>query len=160
MSQPNETGNPFDPAGLFRTMRDASMDSWSKMMIQLVHTDAYAQATGAMLDAWLTASAPFQRAIEDAMSRVLTNLNMPTRSDVTSLAERLTNVEVRLDDLEAKLDEVLRAASRPAPTPAAPGETSSPGGRADEEKGRRRGKGGASRHGANPNPESNSGEKK
>jgi hypothetical protein len=39
----------------------------------------------------------------------LTRLNMPMRSDVTSLAERLTNVEMRLDDLDAKLDDIHRA---------------------------------------------------
>ena len=58
-----------------------------------------------MMDAWLTTSAPFRKAIETTMTQALTKLNMPTRADVTSLAERLTNIEMRLDDLEAKLDE-------------------------------------------------------
>ena len=114
MSQKNDTPNPFDPAGMFKSMRDAGMDSWSKMMIQLVNTDAYAQATGAMMDAWLTTSMPFRKAIETTMTQVLTQLNMPTRADVTSLAERLTNIEMRLDDLEAKLDEAQRPARKPA----------------------------------------------
>jgi polyhydroxyalkanoate synthesis regulator phasin len=85
-------------------MRDAGMDAWSKMMIQLVNTEAYAQATGTMMDAWLTTSAPFRKALETTMTQVLTQLNMPTRTDITSLAERLTNIEMRLDDLDAKID--------------------------------------------------------
>jgi hypothetical protein len=36
------------------------------MMIQLVNNDAYAQASGTMLDAWLTSSAPFRKAVESA----------------------------------------------------------------------------------------------
>ena len=64
MSENNDTFNPFDPTGMFKSMRDANMDAWSKMMIQLVNTDAYAKATGAMLDAWLATSAPFRKAIE------------------------------------------------------------------------------------------------
>jgi uncharacterized protein YpuA (DUF1002 family) len=116
MSQPNETFNPFDPTGMFKNMRDSGLDAWSKMMIQFVNTDAYAQATGTMLDAWLTTSAPFHKALETAMTGVLTKLHMPTRTDITSLAERLTNIEMRLDDLEAKLDESLRGA-RKAPGP-------------------------------------------
>jgi BMFP domain-containing protein YqiC len=96
-------------------MRDTGMDSWSKMMIQLVNNDAYAQASGAMLDAWLTSSAPFRKAIESAMTQVLTQLNMPTRTDITSLAERLTHIEMRLDDLEAKLDERPRSESKATP---------------------------------------------
>ena len=114
MSQKSDEQQAFDPFGAWKNMRDSGMDAWSKMMIQLVNTDAYAQATGAMLDAWLTSSAPFRKAIESAMTQVLTQLNMPTRTDITSLAERLTHIEMRLDDLEAKLDERPHQ-PRPAP---------------------------------------------
>jgi hypothetical protein len=113
MSQTTETFNPFDPAGMFKGLRDANLDAWSKMMIQFVNSEAYAQATAVMLDSWLTNSWVFRKAIESSMTQALTSLNMPTRDDVTRLAERLTNIEVRLDDLEVKLDEVRRS-SRPA----------------------------------------------
>jgi hypothetical protein len=117
MSHKDET-NPFDPTGMFKSMRDASMDAWSKMMIQLVNSDAYAKANGAMMDAWLTSSSPFRKALESTMSQVLTQLNMPTRSDVTGLNERLTNIEMRLDDLEAKIDTSQRAVSKATPSKA------------------------------------------
>jgi hypothetical protein len=104
MSQTNDTFNPFDPTGMFKGLRDGGMESWSKMMIQLVNSDAYAQATGALLDAWLSSSSVFRKLIESTVTQVLTSLNMPTRSDITSLAERLTNIEKRLDDLDAKLN--------------------------------------------------------
>jgi hypothetical protein len=113
MSQNTETFNPFDPTGVFKTMRDANVDAWSKAMVQLVNTEAYAQATAVMLDAWLSTSGPFRKAIETAVTKVLTSVNMPTRDDVTRLAERLTNIELRLDNLEVKLDEA-RNSSRPA----------------------------------------------
>jgi len=106
MSQSDDTFNPFDPTGVFKTMRDSGMESWSKMMIQLVNTDAFAQANGAMLDAWLSNSAPLRKALESSMAQTLAKLNMPTRADFISLAERLTNIELRLDDLEAKLEEM------------------------------------------------------
>jgi hypothetical protein len=114
MSEKNEAFNPFDPTGMFKNMRDTGMDAWSKLLIQLVNTDAYAQATGTMLDAWLSSSAPFRKMLETTMTQVLINFNMPTRSDVTNLAERLTNIEMRLDDLEAKLDENPRGARKGA----------------------------------------------
>src|SRR5438477_12196990 len=104
MSQTNDTFNPFDPTGMFKGLRDAGMDNWSKMMIQLVNSDAYAEATGAMLDAWLSSWSVFRKLIEATVTRVLTSLNMPTRTDITGLAERLTNIEKRLDDLDAKLE--------------------------------------------------------
>ena len=114
MSQ-NNTFNPFDPTGVFKNLRDAGMDAWSKTMIDLVNTEAYAKATGAMLDAYLTTSAPFRKALEASMSQALANCNMPSRSDVVRLAERLTNIEMRLDDLDARLEEGLRAANGAGP---------------------------------------------
>ena len=116
MSQPNETFNPFDPAGMLKSVREAGMDAWSKAMIQLVNSEAYAQATAATLDAWLTTSAPFRKAVESAMTQALINLNMPTRSDVIGVAERLTNIELRLDDLDARLDTLPSPVARPAGT--------------------------------------------
>lgn len=104
MSEKHDGFNPFDPTGMLKSMRDSSMESWSKSMMELVHTDSYAEATGAMLDAWLTTSTPFQKVLEAAMSQSLANASMPTRADVVSLAERLTNIEMRLDDLETMLD--------------------------------------------------------
>ena len=109
MSKQPDITNPLDPLGTWRAARDASLESWSKMMIDLVNSEAYSQATSQWLDTYLTLSQPFQRAIETTMTRVLTGLNMPTRTDVTNLAGRLTNVEVRLDDLDAKLDDVEHA---------------------------------------------------
>ena len=111
MSQSNDTFNPFDPTGMLKEMRDTNMDAWAKMMVELVHTDAYAEATGRMLDTWLSASGPFRKAVENSMTQALTGLNLPVREDVTRLAERLTNIEMRLDDLEAKIDNSLNAAS-------------------------------------------------
>jgi hypothetical protein len=121
MSQTNDAYNPFDPTGMFKTMRDANMDAWSKMMIQLVNSEAYAQATGAMLDAWLSNSVPFRKALEVAMTHTLANLSMPSRAEVTRLAERLTNIEMRLDDLEARLEQGRRPPRRSAGPKADPG---------------------------------------
>ncbi len=112
-SKQPEPLNPLDPFGALRTMRDANMESWSKMMIELVNSEAYSQMMSRWANTYFTVSQPFQQLLDTAMTRVLTQLNMPTRDDVTRLAERLTNIETRLDDLDAKLDEFQRAA-RPA----------------------------------------------
>jgi len=118
MSDQSETTNPLDPFESMNTlwetnlknlksMRDTSLESWSKMMIDMVNSDEYNQATGQWLDTYLTMSQPMKRIIDMTMTQVLTGLNMPMRSDVTSLAERLTNIEMRMDDQDAKLDDIL-----------------------------------------------------
>ena len=113
MSDANNKFDFFDPTGMLKTLRNEQMDSWAKVMIQFVNNEAYADATGKMLDAWLSNSGPFRKLIENTMQQTLANLSLPSRDEVTRLAGRLTNIEMRLDDLDAKLDEVLRTI-RPA----------------------------------------------
>ena len=107
MAEKQETFNPFDPAGIFREMRDTNMDAWAKIMTQAVNTDAYSEATGKMLDAWLSSSAPFRKAMDKSMSTALSNLHIPSTEDLTRLHERLTNIEMRIDDIDAKIDTLL-----------------------------------------------------
>jgi hypothetical protein len=120
MNNQSETNNPLDPFDIMNTMRDANLktwksmrdtnlESWSKMMIDLVNSEDYSQATGQWLDAYLTLSQPFKGMIDTMMTQVLTGMNMPMRTDVSGLAERLTNIETRLDDQDAKLDDILNA---------------------------------------------------
>lgn len=110
MTQKNNQTDPLDPFAMWRTMRDQSLENWSKIMIDTVNSEAYARATGNLLESTLATSAPFRTMIENAMNQVMTQLNLPLRTDVTSLAERLTHIEMRLDDIEAKLDTFERSA--------------------------------------------------
>jgi polyhydroxyalkanoic acid synthase PhaR subunit len=105
---PTHDGKPFDPMEPWRAARDIYMDAWGKTMVDMVNSEAYAQATGAMLDSYMTVSAPFREAVEKAMLKTLEQLAMPSRADVVSIAERITNIEMRLDDLDAKLDTIQR----------------------------------------------------
>jgi hypothetical protein len=66
-----------------------------------------------MLDSYLTVSTPFREAIEKSMLKTLEQLAMPSRADIVSIAERMTNIEMRLDDMDAKLDNVLRLIAPP-----------------------------------------------
>ncbi|QEE30087.1 hypothetical protein FTW19_20140 [Terriglobus albidus] len=98
--------NQSDPMETFREMRDAYLDLWSKNMIELVNSDGYAQASGAMLDNYLSASAPFREIFEKTMSQTLQQFGLPTNADFAGLAGRLTNIEMRLDDMDAKLNHI------------------------------------------------------
>lgn len=109
-------GKPFDPVESFREMRDNYLDSWAKVMIDVVNTDAYARATGSMLETALSMSAPFRTAVEKAMLQTLQQLSMPSRNDFISLAQRVSNVEMKLDDVDAKLDRIVKHLTKqPAP---------------------------------------------
>jgi hypothetical protein len=107
-------GKDVDPMAAFREVRDDYLDAWSKTMVDAVNTEAYAKASGTMLDTYLSASAPFREIMEKSMLQALQQLSMPSRADVISLAERLTNVEMKLDDMDAKLDKLTNLRKQPA----------------------------------------------
>jgi hypothetical protein len=107
----NQSGSsrPFDPIESFRGMRDSYLDAMAKAMVEVVNTEGYAQASGAMLDTSLTMSAPYREALEKTMLQVLQQLSLPSRQDFIALAERFTNFEMRLDDIDAKLDQIAKS---------------------------------------------------
>ena len=131
VSQPSDKGNavnPFDPLGFWRTTQDSALDSWSKSMVELVNSQPYAEATARMLDSYLSMSIPMRKLLSQTMEQTLSQFNMPSRTEVISLAERLTNIEMRLDDMDARMDDILRllksvasaqASATPAERPAA-----------------------------------------
>ncbi len=129
----------------WRGMRDTYLDAWAKSMVEMVNTEAYAQATGSMLDTYLTVSAPFREAVEKAMLKTLEQLAMPSRADVVSIAERMTNIEMRLDDMDAKLDLLCKLAAvaspaRPTRSVIAPSKAPQKAKKATSRKSVRRGK--------------------
>ena len=118
MSDP-KADRPYDPFEAWRGMRDASLEAWAKVMTDAVQTDAYAQSTGAMLDAYLTTSGPFHEFIQKVIAQTLQELNLPSRVELSGMSDRLTNIERSLDDIDAKLDQIAgklaSAASPKAP---------------------------------------------
>lgn len=111
MSKQPETPNPFDLYENWRTMRDTSLEAWSKVMIDWVNSEPYSYAASQLLDNYLVVSQPFLHAVETIMTQLLARLNIPMRSDVTGLAERLTNLEIRMDDMDVRLDAIQQAIS-------------------------------------------------
>jgi hypothetical protein len=109
----DENTRHSDPFESFRGLRDSYLNAMSKTMVEAVNTETYAQATGAMLDYCLSASAPFRDVLEKSMAQALQQLSLPSRQEVATLAERFTNMEMRLDDLDAKLDRVLSVMAAP-----------------------------------------------
>lgn len=119
MSDQPAGGKAADPLEQWRDLRDVYMSAWAKAMGEAVNSEAYAQASGAVLDTCLTASSPIRDAQQKVMISALEQLNMPSRAEFVSLAERLANIELLLDDMAAKLDQIHEATTR-AVSPVAP----------------------------------------
>ena len=137
---PTNDGKRFDPMEPWRGVRDVYLDAWAKSMVDMVNSEAYAQATGTMLDTYLSVSAPFRESIEKAMLKALEQLSMPSRADVVSIAERMTNIEMRLDDMDAKLDNIQRLAAASSVTRTQPARAPQAGKKTIKAKPAKRGK--------------------
>ena len=113
-SSTEKPNKPYDPLEAFREMRDAYLNAMAKSMVDTVNTEGYAEATGKVLDTYLSMTSPAKEALDRSMLQALEQMSLPSRNDVLSLAERLTNVEMRIDDMDAKLDQLVQLAKRPA----------------------------------------------
>ena len=122
MASETKDGASQDPFEAFRKMRDSYLEGMSKVMIDAVNSEEYAQSTGAFLNNYLAFVVPFREALDKAMQMSLEQFSLPSRQQVNALAERFTNVEMRLDDLDAKLQKLIELASRPGAKSAAPAE--------------------------------------
>lgn len=111
MSDQPVAGKAADPLEQWRELRDVYMDAWAKAMGEAVTSEAYTQVSGAVLDTCLTASSPFRDAQKKATITALEQLNMPSRADFASLAERFSNMELLLDDMAAKVDQLFQLAT-------------------------------------------------
>jgi hypothetical protein len=87
---------------------DQSIEAWSRALSQLMTTDGYAQAMGKALEQWLANYAPVRKQADQSIESALQTLNMPTRTQVTSIAKQLMDLEERLDRLEDGIAAVLR----------------------------------------------------
>lgn len=125
MSQAPTNGNSLlDPFGIWKAARDANLEALSKLMIDTVNSDEYSKFTGVALEQILATTQPMRDATEQTMTQTLGMLNLPSRAEVLSLADRLVNVEMLLDDMDAKLSAMQKSIKEavksnvPEPVPA------------------------------------------
>lgn len=97
-----------------RAIRDSAMKEMAQVTLAWTSSDAYQAMNAAVSKPALLTAGVFRKASDAAMTDLLAALNIPSRSEVLALSQRLTRIEMALDDLGAGLDEVRRAlATRP-----------------------------------------------
>ena len=60
MTHKPKTRSPRTDYEQSRELRDAYLDVWAKATVETVNSEAYAQASGAMLETYLATSSPFR----------------------------------------------------------------------------------------------------
>lgn len=109
---------PPDPFAAWREWVTQSEHQMNKVFNEMMGTEQFARASGG----WVEAMTMFQQTMNEGAQRYFQAVNLPTRTDLTELAERLTAVEERLLRIEALLAQAVgrkgdaSAAPRPART--------------------------------------------
>jgi len=97
-----------DPMDSIRTAMGDLESRFDEMSKAVFGTDAFAKASGRATEIGVKA----QKQVSDQMSRNLEFFNMPSRSDLTVMGERLMSIEDRLIRIEAALDRIAPAESK------------------------------------------------
>jgi poly(hydroxyalkanoate) synthase III subunit E len=97
-----------DLAAQWKQFIDQWIEAWSKALGHVMNTDAYAGMMGRYLDQWLVAAAPMKKAAEQQIDQALATLNVASRSQLTSVAKQLVELEERLERMEDTLGAILK----------------------------------------------------
>jgi hypothetical protein len=97
-----------DLGAQWKQLNDQWIEAWSKALGQVMNTDAYAGMMGRYLDQWLVASAPMKKAAEQQIDQALATLNMASRTQLTSVAKQIVELEERLERIEDTLGAILK----------------------------------------------------
>ena len=127
-----------DPVAAWRSWISQSEQQWNALLNQAMGSDQYSQWMGRMMETYVM----MQKNMAESMSRYLGALNMPTRTDILTLGDRLAMIEDRLAGIERMLTGTGTARRRPM---APPRPRCGRRGRSSRPRGRRRRTAGESR---------------
>ncbi|MBI2766276.1 MAG: hypothetical protein HYX53_10245 [Chloroflexi bacterium] len=112
-----------DPFAMWRDWVANSERQWNGFLNEAMATDQFSQTMGRIMDVYLN----MQKSMNDVMGRYFSALNMPTRTDVLALGNRLTAIDDRLTVIEGLLAAItapeagrnshIKAEANPAPRP-------------------------------------------
>lgn len=103
----NDEKQQSDPFAQMVQFYDDWTKTWASAMSGTASSKGFADTVAQQMESSLSSVGLVRRQMADLMEQSLQQMSLPTRKDLTNLAQRMTAVEMRLDDIEAKLDEVL-----------------------------------------------------
>lgn len=120
----DQTAAVPDPFAVWREWVAQSERQWNGFLNQAMATDEFSQSMGRMMDVYLN----MQKNLNEVMGRYFTALNLPTRTDILALGNRLSEIEERLGSLERVLQALapVDAGAHPGDAAARPARTKKP----------------------------------
>ncbi len=99
-----------DVGQLWRTWLTETERQWNTFFNDVMSMDSFGRFLGGYMDIYST----FQRLVAENMERSLSTLNVPSRSDIVELSERLSGVEERLAAIESSINGLAEAVGHPS----------------------------------------------
>ena len=97
-----------DLAAQWKQFLDQWIEAWSKVLGYTMNTEAYAGMMGKYLDQWLVAAGPVKKAADQQIDQALATLNVASRTQLTSVAKQIVELEERLERMEDTLGAILK----------------------------------------------------
>ena len=107
----SSTGTP-DPLQMWREWVDQAERNWNQVLGEVMGSEQFGQAQGRMMEAMLG----LQTSMNEATQRYFAALNLPSRTDVLAVGERLSGIEARLGEIERLLAASAQGATKSAAT--------------------------------------------
>ena len=105
-----ETNNSPDVGQLWRNWLVETERQWNAFFNDVMGTDSFGRLVGGYTEVYST----FQRLVAQNMERSLSTLNVPSRSDIVELSERLSRVDERLASIESSISALAEAVGHPS----------------------------------------------
>jgi hypothetical protein len=87
---------------------DQWIEAWSRVLGQAMNTESFAKLMGGSLENWLAAQAPLKKAGEQAVEQTLQAMNVASRTQLTSVAKQIVELEERLERVEDGIQAILK----------------------------------------------------
>ena len=105
-----DSNDGADVGQLWRNWLSDTERQWNAFFNDVMGTDSFGRFMGGYMDIYST----FQRLVAQNMERSLSTLNVPSRSDVVELSERLSSLEGRLSSIESSINALAQAVGHPS----------------------------------------------
>jgi len=92
---------PVDPFTYFKEWYDATNETWSRLMGEIIGTERFMESASEFLKSYTGFYAAMRRANEEYFR----NLQIPTRSDIARVAGLVVNLEEKVDHIDGALED-------------------------------------------------------
>ncbi|MHB8576708.1 MAG: poly(R)-hydroxyalkanoic acid synthase subunit PhaE [Dehalococcoidia bacterium] len=95
---------PADFLGPWRQMAEQAEGQWNQYFNQMMGTETFANLMGRYMEGYLA----FQQTLSQNLERYLQTMNLPTRTDIAAIGERIAALESQISLLTAEQQRLLK----------------------------------------------------